>query len=115
MKRFGGNLSAGAQGHSLFRGGVKDAVDLHDIIVEQAPDLDHRAGWIGRLTPELCLRLVDHGRVAMQVADVYGDPHAILQACALRPGNQPDIEECLYPRSGARKRVRGPASAGIKV
>ena len=31
----------------------------------------------------------------MQVADVYGDPHAILQACALRLGNQSDIEECL--------------------
>jgi hypothetical protein len=39
MKRFGGNLSAGAQGYTLFRRSVKDAVDLHDIIVEQAPDL----------------------------------------------------------------------------
>ena len=61
MKMFGGNLSAGAQAHLLFRGGVKDAVDLHDIIVEQAPDLDHRAGWIGRLAPELCLRLSTKG------------------------------------------------------
>lgn len=45
--------------------GVKNAVDLHDVIVEQALDLDHRAGWIWRLAPQLRLRLVHHGREAV--------------------------------------------------
>ena len=31
----------------------------------------------------------------MKVADIHRHPHAILQACALRLGNQPDIEEGL--------------------
>ena len=78
-----------------FHRGVKNAVDLHDIIVKQALDLDHRAGWIGRLAPELRLHLVHHGREAVQVTDVNGEPHTILQAGALRLRNQPDVEESL--------------------
>src|SRR5262245_56816833 len=74
---------------------VKNAVDLHDIVVKQALDLDHRARWIGRLAPQLRLCLVHHGREAAQVADVDGEPHTILQARALRLRNQPDIEESL--------------------
>ena len=66
------------QADSLFRRGVKDAVDLHDIIVKQALDLDHRAGWIWRFAPQLCLRLVHHGCEAVQVTDVNSEPHAIL-------------------------------------
>src|SRR5215472_18377132 len=62
---------------------VKNAVDLHDIIVKQALDLDHRGRWIGRLAPQLRLHLVHHGREAVQVADVNSEPHTILQARAL--------------------------------
>src|SRR6266849_7069728 len=89
---FGGD-PAGAD--SFFHWGVKDAVDLHDIVVKQAPDLDHGAGRIWRLAPNLCLRLVHHGCKPVQVTHVDGEPHAILQAGALRSSNQPDIEECL--------------------
>src|SRR5262249_25649877 len=53
------------------------------------------ARWIGRLAPQLRLHLVHHGREAVQVADVDGEPHTILQARALRLRNQPDIEESL--------------------
>src|SRR5262249_32981100 len=74
---------------------VKNAVDLHDIVVKQALDLDHRARRIGRLAPQLRLHLVHHGREAVQVADVNSEPHTILQARALRLRNQPDIEESL--------------------
>src|SRR5712691_6831621 len=82
------------QADSLFHWGVKCALDLHDGIVEQALDLDHGTGWIWRLAPEFLLRLVDHGRETVQVTDVNGKPHAILQAGALRLGDQADIEEC---------------------
>ena len=85
---------------------IKDAVDLHDIVVERALDLDHGAGRIGRLAPELALRLVDHGRVAVQVADVNRDPHAILQARALRLSDQLEIEEGLKD-AGLRVRHQG--------
>src|SRR6516165_407931 len=78
-----------------FRWRIKNAVDLHDVIVEQALDLDHRAGWIWRLAPQLRLRLVHHGREAVQVADVNGEPHTIMQAGALRLRDQPDVEESL--------------------
>ena len=99
-------IAAGASGSSAaliaraaspltFRGGVEDAVDLDDVVVEQALDLHHGSRWIRRLAPEFCLRLVDHGGVTMQVADIYCHSHAILQARALRLGNQPDIEEGL--------------------
>src|SRR5262249_34305901 len=74
---------------------VKNAVDLHDIVVKQALDLDHRARRIGRLAPQLRLHLVHHGREAVQVADVNGEPHTILQAGALRLRYQRDIEESL--------------------
>ena len=40
------------------------------------------------------MRLVDHGRVSVQVTDVNREPHAILQAGALRLSNQLEIEEC---------------------
>src|ERR1700704_5134299 len=84
-----------AIGASLFAWGVEYAVDLHDIVVEQALDLDHRAGWIGRLAPQLGLGFFHHGGEPVQVADVDRESHAILQAGALRLGNQPDVEECL--------------------
>src|SRR5262249_40858045 len=78
-----------------FHRGVKNAVDLHDIIVKQPLDLDHRARRIGRLAPQLRLHFVHHGREAAQVTDVDGEPHTILQARVLRLRNQPDIEESL--------------------
>ena len=38
----------------LFLGcGVKHAVDLNNIVVEQPLDLDHGPGWIGRPAPQL--------------------------------------------------------------
>src|SRR5262249_8288050 len=74
---------------------VKNAVDLHDIVVKQALDLDHRARRIWRLAPQLRLHPVHHGREASEVADVNSEPHTILQARALRLRNQPDIEESL--------------------
>jgi hypothetical protein len=73
--------------------GVKDAVDLDDIVVKQALDLDHRSGWIRRLAPQLGLRLVHHGCETVEVTDVNREPYAILQARALRLSNQLDIEE----------------------
>jgi hypothetical protein len=78
-----------------FHRGVKNAVDLHDVIVKQPLDLDHRAGWIWRLAPQLRLRLVHHGREVVQVTDVNREPHTIFKAGALRLRNQPDIEESL--------------------
>ena len=68
----------------LLRWRIEDAVDLHDIVVEQTPNLDHRPRRIRRLAPQLCLHLVDHGRKAMQVADVDREPCAILQTGPLR-------------------------------
>src|SRR5262249_25601389 len=72
----------------------------HDIVVKQALGLDHRAGWIWRLAPQLRLHLVHQGREAVQVADVNGEAHTILQARALRLRNQPDIEENPANSSG---------------
>jgi hypothetical protein len=43
--------SFAGSGDLPFHRGVKNAVDLDDIIVKQALDLDHRAGWIWRLAP----------------------------------------------------------------
>jgi len=80
---------------SSFHWGVKNAVDLHDIIVKQALRLDHRARWIWRLAPELRLHLVHDGRETVQVTDVDSEPHTILKAGALRLSNQPDIDESL--------------------
>jgi hypothetical protein len=54
---------------SLLRRGVEDAVDLDDIVVEQALDLDHRARRIWRLAPEFRLRLIHHGRETVQVPE----------------------------------------------
>src|SRR5262245_4344188 len=85
---------------------VKNAVDLHDIVVKQALDLDHRARRIWRLAPQLRLHLVHHGCEAVQVANVNGEPHTILQAGALRLRNQPDIEESLA-NAGVRIRHEG--------
>ena len=79
----------------LFHRRVEYAVDLDDIIVEQTLDLDHGTWWIWRPAPELCLRLVHHRRKTVQIADVHGEPDAILQARALRLRNQSDVEECL--------------------
>src|SRR5262249_41772493 len=67
---------------------------------KQALDLDHRARRIWRLAPQLRLHLVHHGREAVQVADVNGEPHTILQAGALRLRNQRDIEESLANAGG---------------
>jgi hypothetical protein len=78
-----------------FHRGVKNAVDLHDVILNRRWTSNHRAGWIWRLAPELRLHLVHHGREAVQITDVNGEPHTILQAGALRLRNQPDIEESL--------------------
>jgi hypothetical protein len=50
---------------SLFHRGVKNAVNLYDIIIEQPLDLDHRAGWIWRPALQLRLHLVHHGREAV--------------------------------------------------
>src|SRR6476469_5322696 len=75
----------------LLRRGVKHAVDLNDIVVEQPLDLDHGPGRIGRAAPQLGLRLVDHRRVAVQVAYIDGEPHAILEARALGLGDQVEI------------------------
>src|SRR5438128_10345586 len=86
---------AGKASNSSFHRGVKNAVDLHDIVVKQALRLDHCARWIWRLAPQLRLHLVHHGRETVQVTDVNGEPHTILKAGALRLGNQPDIEESL--------------------
>src|SRR4029077_8964432 len=51
---------------SLLQWGVEDAVDLDDIVVEQALDLDHRARRIWWLAPEFRLRLIHHGRETVQ-------------------------------------------------
>ena len=87
--------SSDGQSSSLSQRGVEDAVDLHDIVVKQTLSLDHRARRIWRLGPEFRLRLVHHGRETVQVADINGQPHTILQARPLRLRNQPDVEQCL--------------------
>src|SRR5262249_33672902 len=109
-----------AEGYaSPFHRGVKNAVDLHDIVVKQALDLDHRAGRIWRLAPQLRLHLVHHGREAAQVADVNGEPHTILQGGGLPLRNQPDIEGTLanacrgMPPQGVGRRI-DPLHAGDK-
>src|SRR5262249_23510820 len=72
------------------------------------PDLDYRTRWIWWLAPELRLHLVHHGRETMQVTDVNSEPHAILQAGALRLSNQPDVEESLTnPGAGASHQCIG--------
>src|SRR6476661_2356141 len=90
-------------GTDLFlRWGVKHAVDLNEIVVEQPLNLDHGPGWIGRPTPQLGLRLVDHRRVAVEVADIDREPHAIPEARALGLRDQFEIAEGL---NNARLRI----------
>src|SRR5207245_6070008 len=92
---------AGKASNSSFHRGVKNAVDLHDIVVKQALRFDHCARWIWRLAPELRLHLVHHGRETVQVTDVNRKPHTILKAGALRWGNQSDVDKGLaHPGAG---------------
>jgi len=86
---------AGKASNSSFHRGVKNAIDLHDIVVKQALRLDHCARWKWRLAPELRLHLVHHRRETVQVTDVNRKPHTILKAGALRLGNQSDVEKGL--------------------
>jgi hypothetical protein len=54
------------------------------------PEREHYRATVG-----FCLRFVHHGREPVQVADINGQPHAILQARPLGLRNQPDVEQCL--------------------
>jgi hypothetical protein len=42
---------------SLVRWGIEDTVDLDDIVVEQALNLEHGTRWIRRVAPKFCLYL----------------------------------------------------------
>ena len=67
---------------------VENAVDLDDIVIEQALHLEHGTRRIRRLAPKFCLYLAHERGKAVQVGYVDRDADAILQRRALRLGNE---------------------------
>src|SRR5262249_31778423 len=80
---------------SSFHRRVEDAVDLHDIVIEQALHLDHGPRRIGWSAPQLGLRPFYHRRKAREVAEIDCEPYAILEARALRFCDCFDVEKGL--------------------
>jgi hypothetical protein len=80
---------------SLVFWSVENTVDLDDIVVEQALNLEHSPRRIWRLTPELCLYLAHQRREAVQIGYVDRDTDAILQGRPLRVCNQFQVQEGL--------------------
>ena len=78
---------------------VENAVDLDDVIVEEALDLEHGTRRIRGLAPKLRLYLAHERREPMQVGYVDRQADAIPQRRALRFGNEFQIQESL-PNAG---------------
>src|SRR5271169_2631142 len=67
---------------------VENAVDLDDIVVEEALDLEHGTRRIRGLAPEFRLYLAHERREPMQIGHVDREADAILQCRARRFGNE---------------------------
>ena len=74
---------------------VEDAVDLDDVIVEEALNLEHGTRRIRRLAPKFRLYFAHEGREPMQIGHVDREADAILQCRARRFGNEFQIQESL--------------------
>ena len=72
---------------------VEDRVDLDDVVLEQALDLHHRARRIRRASPDLGLHAIDDAGIAMEIAEIDRDTHAVVQRGALGLGQLLDVRE----------------------
>ena len=75
--------------------GVKNAIDFNDIVIKQTPHLKHGSWWVRWPSPKFGLYFADERRDAVQVGYVDCNADAILKSCALRLGNEFQIQESL--------------------
>jgi hypothetical protein len=75
--------------------GVENAVDFNDIVIKQTPHLKHGSWRVRRPSPKFGLYFADQRRQAVQVGYIDCNADAILKSCALRLGNEFQIQESL--------------------
>src|SRR5262249_23055141 len=74
---------------------IERALDLDDVVLVQAMDLDDGAGRIGALAPKLGLDLIDDRPEAVHVGSIDDKPHGVAKARALGFRNQLHVQQSL--------------------
>src|SRR5262249_2523802 len=74
---------------------IERALDLDDVVLVQAMDLDDGAGRIGALTPKLSLDLIDDRPEAVHIGRIDDEPHGVAKARALGFRNQLHVQKSL--------------------